>query len=166
MAKKRSETAAFQGERGAFSQQAVVRLLGESAEVLPCQRFEEVFQNLQKKRVTAAVIPIENTLAGSVHENYDHLLNYDFQIVGETSVRIVHNLIVPPGVAFRQVRRVFSHPVALNQCLQFFVAKPASRKGSLLRHGRQREDDHGRGTERRRGRLRRRSPRRSTAARS
>jgi len=128
MAKKRSETAAFQGDRGAFSQQAVVRLLGESAEVLPCQRFEEVFQNLQKKSVTAAVIPIENTLAGSVHENYDHLLNYDFQIVGETSVRIVHNLIVPPGVAFRQVRRVFSHPVALNQCLQFFVKNPQVEK--------------------------------------
>ena len=128
MAKKRSETAAFQGDRGAFSQQAVVKLLGESAEVLPCQRFEEVFQNLQKKCVTAAVIPIENTLAGSVHENYDHLLNYDFQIVGETSVRIVHNLIVPPGVAFRQVRRVFSHPVALNQCLQFFVKNPQVEK--------------------------------------
>jgi prephenate dehydratase len=128
MAKKRSETAAFQGDRGAFSQQAVLRLLGEDAEVLPCQRFEEVFQNLQKKCVTAAVIPIENTLAGSVHENYDHLLNYDFQIVGETSVRIVHNLIVPPGVAFRQVRRVYSHPVALNQCLQFFVQNPQVEK--------------------------------------
>jgi prephenate dehydratase len=128
MAKKQIEIAAFQGERGAFSQEAVVKLLGESAGVFPCQRFEEVFQNLQKKRVTAAVIPIENTLAGSVHENYDHLLNYDFRIVGETSVRIGHNLIVPPGVSFRNVRRVFSHPVALNQCLQFFVKNPQVEK--------------------------------------
>ena len=64
-------------------------------------------------------MPIENTLAGSVHENYDHLLRFELPIVAETSVRIVHNLIAPPGVPFRKIRRVFSHPVALNQCLEF-----------------------------------------------
>jgi len=128
MVKKRPEIAAIQGERGAFSQEAARKLLGEDVEVLPCQRFEEVFQRLQKKAVDAAIIPIENTLAGSVHENYDHLLHYDFRILGETSVRIVHNLIAPPRVSFRDIRRAFSHPVALNQCLDFFVKNPRIEK--------------------------------------
>ena len=128
MPKPVREIAAFQGDKGAFSQQAVGQLLGQGVEVLPCQRFEEVFQSLEKGRASAAVIPIENTLAGSVHENYDHLLHFDFQIVGETSVRIVHNLIAPPGVPFRKIRRAFSHPVALNQCLDFFVKYPQVEK--------------------------------------
>jgi prephenate dehydratase len=120
----RLETAAFQGERGAFSEEAARRLLGSRVKVLPCQRFEELFRNLTEKRVQAAVVPIENTLAGSVHENYDHLLHHDLPIVAETNVRIVHNLIAPPGVPFRKIRRVFSHPVALNQCLNFFSDHP------------------------------------------
>jgi len=119
--KRKVQKAAFQGERGAFSQEAVRRLLGERTEVVPCQRFEEVFLRLEKKDIDAAVIPIENTLAGSVHENYDHLLNFDFRICAETSVRINHNLIVRPGVRFRDIRQVYSHPVALNQCLRFFA---------------------------------------------
>jgi prephenate dehydratase len=119
--KSRVETAAFQGERGAFSQQAVYQLLGAKAGVLPCTRFEDVFRALAEKRVDAAVIPIENTLAGSVHENYDHLLNFDVRIVGETHVRIVHNLIALAGTSFQKIRRVYSHPVALNQCLSFFA---------------------------------------------
>jgi prephenate dehydratase len=80
---------------------------------------------LKEKRVSGAVIPIENTLAGSVHENYDHLLHFDFQICGETNVRINHNLIAAPGVRFRDLRQVYSHPVALNQCLKFFARYPA-----------------------------------------
>src|SRR5690349_12866042 len=119
-----SETAAFQGERGAFSEEAARQLLGRRVEVLPCVRFEDLFRNLSDKKVQAAVVPIENTLAGSVHENYDHLLKFDLPIVAETNVRIVHNLIAPPGVPFRKIRRVFSHPVALNQCLNFFAANP------------------------------------------
>lgn len=115
---------AFQGERGAFSEEAARRLLGAAIEVLPCQRFEDVFRALDRNKVQAAVIPIENTLHGSVHENYDHLLHFDLPIVGEANVRIVHNLIAAPGVSFRRVRRVFSHPVALNQCLDFFIANP------------------------------------------
>src|SRR5579862_7719218 len=91
----------FQGELGAFSQEAIRQLLGERAEVVPFQRFEEVFRALEKGVTDAAVIPIENSLAGSVHENYDHLLNFDFKIVAETNVRIVHNLMAAPGVRFR-----------------------------------------------------------------
>lgn len=118
------ETVAFQGERGAFSEVAARKLLGPRIEVLPCQRFEDVFSALHQRKVQAAVIPIENTLHGSVHENYDHLLHFNLPIVGETSVRIVHNLIAPPGVSFSKIRRVFSHPVAINQCLDFFARNP------------------------------------------
>jgi len=119
--KRRREIAALQGDNGAFSQEAGRRFLGDGIEVLPCQRFEDVFSALDRKKATAAVIPIENTLAGSVHENYDHLLHFDFDIVAETSVRIMHNLIAPPGVSFGKIRRVYSHPVALSQCLNFFA---------------------------------------------
>ncbi len=114
----------FQGELGAFSHEACMRLLGPRVPVHPCQRFEEAFSALRDGTVDAAVIPIENTLHGSVHENYDHLLHFDFRIVAETNVRIVHNLIAAPGVPFKHIRRVFSHPVALNQCLHFLAANP------------------------------------------
>jgi prephenate dehydratase len=115
---------AFQGERGAFSEEAARRLLGPEVDVLPCPRFEDLFRNLKDGRVSGAVVPIENTLAGSVHENYDHLVTYEFPIVAETNVRIIHNLIAAQGVKFSQVRRVFSHPVALNQCLDFLARNP------------------------------------------
>ncbi|MDP8982528.1 MAG: prephenate dehydratase, partial [Acidobacteriota bacterium] len=95
---KRRPKVGFQGELGAFSQEAIRRLLGDDALPVPFQRFEEVFHALAGRKLDAAVIPIENTLAGSVHENYDHLLRFDLRIAGETNVRIVHNLIVPPGV--------------------------------------------------------------------
>ena len=126
MSKKRtrSERVAFQGERGAFSEEAARRLLGKDVSVMPCVRFEDVFQSLKEGRATGAVVPIENTLAGSVHENYDHLQNFQLPIVAETSVRIVHNLIARKGVKFARIRRVFSHPVALNQCLDFFAKNP------------------------------------------
>jgi len=115
---------AFQGERGAFSEEAARKLVSADATVLPCMRFEDVFRALQEGRAAGAALPIENTLAGSVHENYDHLVNFEFPIVSETSVRIVHNLIAPKGVAFSRIKRVFSHPVALNQCLDFFARNP------------------------------------------
>jgi len=115
---------AFQGEKGAFSQAAVYQLLGKRVAAVPCPQFEDVFRALDGGDVDAAVIPIENTLHGSVLENYDHLLKYDLPIVGETNVRIVHNLIAMPGVRWRDVRRVFSHPVALSQCRRFFARHP------------------------------------------
>jgi prephenate dehydratase len=126
--KQRRQLVAFQGERGAFSEEAARKLMGAAIEVLPCQRFEDVFRALHQNKVQAAVIPIENTLHGSVHENYDHLLHFDLAITGETNVRIVHNLIAPPGVPFGKIRRVFSHPVALNQCLDFFARNPRFEK--------------------------------------
>lgn len=125
------ERIAFQGERGAFSEVAVRQLLGPSPEVVPLQRFEDVFRSLKEGKVQGAVVPIENTLHGSVHENYDHLQHYQLPIVGETSVRIVHNLIAPAGVTFGKIRRVYSHPVALNQCLRFFASHPRMERESF-----------------------------------
>lgn len=121
---RRGEQIAFQGERGAFSEEAARELLGPKIAFLPCTRFEDVFRSLKEGRSSGAVVPIENTLAGSVFENYDHLQNFDLPIVAETSVRIEHNLIAQNGVKFSAIRRVFSHPVALNQCLDFFAQNP------------------------------------------
>jgi len=118
------ETVSFQGARGAFSEEAARKLLGPGVGVMPFERFEDIFRSLKDGRVDGAVVPIENTLAGSVHENYDHLQSFGLPIVAETSVRIVHNLIAPKGVPFPKIRRVFSHPVALNQCLDFFARNP------------------------------------------
>jgi prephenate dehydratase len=120
----RRKKVSFQGEKGAFSQVAVQQLLGNDFQVAPFQRFEEVFRALAEGSVDAAVIPIENTLHGSVHENYDHLVNFELPIHAETNVRVSHSLSAPPGVSFRNIRRVYSHPVALNQCIKFFDANP------------------------------------------
>ena len=95
------------------------------------------------------MVPIENTLAGSVHENYDHLLNFELPIVAETSVRIVHNLIAPQGVPFSKIRRVFSHPVALESVPGFLRRQSADRAHSVLRYGGQRQDGHRGGPDRR-----------------
>ncbi|MBV9295435.1 MAG: prephenate dehydratase [Acidobacteriaceae bacterium] len=120
MSHKRKNSVAFQGELGAFSSVAAVKFLGNAARMAPCASFQKVFQALHSGEVTHAVIPIENTLHGSVHENYDHLIEYDLPIRGETSLRISHSLIVLPGTRLKDVRQAFSHPVALNQCRKFF----------------------------------------------
>lgn len=120
MRAKRSEIVAFQGENGAFSQSAALKLRGENVRTLPCASFREVFESIQSGKASSGVLPIENTLHGSVHENYDRFLEYALFISGETSIRISHQLIAIPGVSFRGIKRVFSHPVALNQCKRFF----------------------------------------------
>jgi|SRR5579875_1489914 len=120
MPRKRSRSAAFQGEFGAFSHAAAQKLLGEETKMVACETFRSVFNALRSGTVSHAVVPIENTLHGSIHENYDHLLECGVPIRGETSIRISHQLIALPDVRFRDIRRVFSHPVAINQCRKFF----------------------------------------------
>jgi len=124
MPKRTKTLVAFQGEPGAFSHAAARKFFTPQVNILPCPYFDEVFKAVKEGRASHAVIPIENTLHGSVHENYDHLLEYGLPIVGETSIRISHQLIAMPGTRFRDVRRVLSHPVALNQCLDFFRNNP------------------------------------------
>jgi len=120
----KKEKIAFQGERGAFSEEAAYKLLGRNIRVLPCPTFEALFASVAKGRASRCLAPIENTLAGSVYENYDLLLKNDLQIVAEVKLRIVHNLIAFPGTTLRNLRRVYSHPVALAQCNRFFSSHP------------------------------------------
>jgi prephenate dehydratase len=114
---------AIQGELGSFSHEAAGRLLPR-AKVIPCARSAEVFDSVTSGKVQAAVIPIENSLAGSVAEHFDLLLARDVFIHGEMHLRIRHNLIAPPGVNLSRVKQVFSHPVALDQCRNFFRERP------------------------------------------
>ncbi|HEY0160451.1 MAG TPA: prephenate dehydratase domain-containing protein, partial [Thermoanaerobaculia bacterium] len=116
---------AIQGERESFSHAAARRLLQPDVEVLPCTTFDDVFAAVLSGGAAAAVIPIENTLFGSIPRNYELLGTTELQIVGETLLRIEHHLIARPGTRLDDVRRVLSHPVALAQCQRFFAAHPA-----------------------------------------
>jgi prephenate dehydratase len=124
LGKNKGNIAGFQGEPGAFSQSAARKLLGEDVKSEPFPSFREVFEGVKADAITHAIIPIENTLHGSVLENYDHILEYGLPICGETSIRIAHQLIVMPGVLLKDIRRVYSHPVALSQCRRFFLDNP------------------------------------------
>ncbi|MFB3815138.1 MAG: prephenate dehydratase [Terriglobales bacterium] len=114
---------AIQGELGSFSHAAAKRLL-PSSRVVPCATSAEVFDRVVQGSAGAAVIPIENSLAGSVAEHFDLLLARPVFIVREFRLRIAHTLIALPGVKLNEVRRVFSHPVALQQCRDFFRDHP------------------------------------------
>src|SRR6516164_5705658 len=114
---------AIQGELGSFSHEAAGKMLPR-ATVVPCARSAEVFERVEKGSVQAAVIPIENSLAGSVAEHFDLLLTRDAFIHREFPLRIRHNLITLPGAKLTDVRRVFSHPIALDQCRNFFRLHP------------------------------------------
>jgi len=117
---------AIQGELGSFSHQAASEMLPK-ARVVPCTVSRVVFEALDSGRVDGAVIPIENSLAGSVTEHYDLLLEYSCYIEREYRLRIAHNLIAAPGTKLRDIRRVLSHPVALAQCRDFFRRNPKLR---------------------------------------
>lgn len=114
---------AIQGELGSFSHEAAERML-PGCVVVPCAHSAEVFDRVEKKSASAAVIPIENSLAGTVAEHADLLVARDVFIQAEFLLRIVHNVIAAPGVKLGAVRRVFSHPVALDQCRDFFRHHP------------------------------------------
>jgi len=114
---------AIQGERGSFSHEAALQM-EPSCTVVSCARSAEVFDSVLNKRAQAAVIPIENTLAGPVTEHFDLLLEHPLFIQREHRLRIRHNVIAAPNVKLAQLRRVFSHPVALDQCRRFFREHP------------------------------------------
>lgn len=120
---KRAIKVAIQGERGSFSHEAAERMLPRCT-VVPCTRSAEVFDRVEGGSVGAAVIPIENSLAGTVAEHADLLVTRDVSIQGEFLLRIVHNVIGAPGVSLAAVRKVLSHPVALDQCRDFLGRHP------------------------------------------
>ncbi len=115
----------FQGERGAYSEMALRGYFGEETEAVPKKNFSDVFSSVLDGSADFGIVPVENSLAGSVHENYDLLLQYpDIQIVGETKIRIIHSLIGVPEAEIGDVRKVFSHPQGLAQCRSFLDEHP------------------------------------------
>ena len=107
---------AFQRERGAYSETAAVNFFGDSIQVMPCTDFDCVFEAVTQGQAKRGVLPVENSLAGSIHRNYDLLLRYELSIVGEVQIPIAHQLIALPGVTLADVKKVYSHPQALAQC--------------------------------------------------
>ena len=109
---------AYQGVPGAYSEAAALRF-NPAADVVPRPSFEEVFAGVAERQATHGILPIENTIGGTIHRNYDLLLEHDLPIVGEVKLPIVHHLIVLEGTTLEQVRRVYSHPQGLAQCERF-----------------------------------------------
>jgi prephenate dehydratase len=118
------EAVAIQGEAGSFSHAAALETHGPAVHLVTCATFVDLFRAVETGDASRGIVPIENTLAGSVHENYDLLSAHDLHVVAETELRIRHCLIAPPRTALTQVRRVASHPVALAQCRHFFLTHP------------------------------------------
>jgi len=112
-------TVAFQGERGAYSESAVYQFFGATVQVKPCKDFKDVFESVKKQEVQAGVVPVENSLEGSVNQNYDLFFDYDLKVCGEVIVKVEHCLIVNPGTSIDQIKTVYSHPQALAQCRSF-----------------------------------------------
>jgi len=106
---------AFQGEPGAYSEQAVFNYFGQ-VETAPCESFDAMFDAVVSGKCDSALALIENSLAGSIHQNYDLLLRHDLHIVGEYHLRVRHCLIANPGVKMEGVKKAISHPQALGQC--------------------------------------------------
>jgi prephenate dehydratase len=110
---------AYQGEPGAFSEQAAFALYGSRVRTQPLPTFAEVFRFAARSASHRGIIPIENSVFGSVHENYDLLVRNKLAIVGEVKLRIQLHLMAMPGVSLPQVHTIYSHPQALGQCEDF-----------------------------------------------
>ena len=108
----------FQGENGAYSEEAIRQQFGADVETLPCRTFEDIFTSLGEDRAAAGVVPVENSLAGSINKAYDLLLDHDFRVQGEILLRVRHNLLTLPGNGDK-IEQVRSHPQALAQCEGF-----------------------------------------------
>ncbi|MDB5102346.1 MAG: prephenate dehydratase [Fibrobacteres bacterium] len=113
--------AAFQGVHGAYSELATRQLLGPRTQTLPCESFEDVFEAVAKGKAERGILPIENSLAGSIHQNYDLLLARDLHIVGEAHLKVEHVLMCHPSASLKSITQVRSHPQALAQCSGFFA---------------------------------------------
>ncbi len=112
-------SAAFQGEIGAYGEEAALRYFGPSVEVKPCEDFEDVFQAVENEATKFGVVPVENSLEGSINRVYDLMLNSSLKVIGEIDIRISHCLIAHHGVGLDDIRKVYSHPQALGQSQRF-----------------------------------------------
>jgi len=115
---------AFQGVRGAYSEAAVKKHIGELVTVVPCHSFRDVFEAVETGKVDLGCIPIENSRTGSIHQNFDLLLTQNLWIVGETQIRVIHNFIVNKGITLNEIKMVYSHPQGLQQCENFLSQFP------------------------------------------
>ncbi len=111
-------TVAFQGEHGAYSEEAIVQHFGEGVTTLPCHAFEHIFEAVEAGRAEYGLLPVENSAAGSINKSFDLLLEHDLKVHGEVLLRVRHNLLTVPGQA-GSIREVRSHPQALAQCEDF-----------------------------------------------
>lgn len=109
---------AYQGEPGAFSE-AAARRVDPDAQLMPCRSFDDVFDAVQSGTAAYGVLPIENSIGGSIHRNYDLLLERTLPIVGEVELPVLHHLLALPGATLDGLRRVYSHPQGLAQCERF-----------------------------------------------
>jgi chorismate mutase/prephenate dehydratase len=129
---------AFQGEPGAYSEEACFQYFGPSVTVKPCESLDDVFRLVEQDEVPYGVVPIENSLEGTVNRVYDLLLNSSLKVCGELEVRIMHCLIANPESSLDTIKRVYSHPQALAQCQTFlrhldFEEIPASDTAGSVR---------------------------------
>lgn len=115
---------AFQGEHGSFSEAAVLGILGETCQTVPCQTFEDLYRAIEEDKADYILSPLENSLVGSVHRCYDLLLKSSLHIVAEIILPISHYLVAAPDANLETITTVESHPVALAQCERFFAAHP------------------------------------------
>lgn len=109
---------AYQGEPGAFSE-AAARRVDPDAQLVACRSFEEVFDAVHAGPAAYGVLPIENSIGGSIHRNYDLLLTHELPIMGEVELPVVHHLLAMPGATLGGLKRVYSHPQGLAQCERF-----------------------------------------------
>ena len=113
------QRAAFLGAMGTFSHKASTQFFGNQVSGVAAPSFKSIFEAVKNNDVDFGVIPLENSLTGSIHENYDLLLAYDLRIIGEITLRIIHHLIGKPGAGIDDIKRVFSSPLVVQQCRQF-----------------------------------------------
>ncbi len=109
----------FQGEHGAFSEEAGLKYFGFESRGIPCKEFEEVVKNVIKEKSSFGIIPIENSTIGSIHSNYDLLLKYNVFIIGEINLIVKQHLISLRGTQLKNIKKIISHPAALQQCQKF-----------------------------------------------
>lgn len=109
----------FQGEIGAYSESAIYSFFDSDVEAKPCKSMTDVFESVKNEETSYGVVPIENSIEGSVNQTYDLFLTYDLNVCGEIILKIDHCLIANPGTHLRSVTKVYSHPQALAQCRKF-----------------------------------------------
>lgn len=115
----KKQTVYFQGEQGSFSEQAAQKIFGRNVDAVPRPVFADVFRSVEQSRNTFGIVPIENSVFGSIHQNYDLLLKHHLFIVGETQLRIELNLAALPGTKLKDIKQIYSQPQALGQCEKF-----------------------------------------------